>query len=195
MIKRTTFVEGATYHVYNRGNGHDHIFRNPGNYDYFLRKYHEYMGSLWETHAWCLMPNHFHFLITVKAHFSTDDILSTKCSSAFANFTNGYAQSFNKQHNRKGSVFMRSFRRKVVHDREYFKSLVCYVHNNPVKDGMVPAPENWPFSSYSDFINRGASVVGNDPVISLFGGKEEFRRQHILHRSPGSIEIPWLLAS
>jgi len=90
---------------------------------------------------------------------------------------------------------MRSFRRKIVRDEKYFKDLVCYIHNNPVKDGMVPSAENWPFSSYCDYINRGESVAGRDPVISLFGDKEEFKKQHILYRSPGSIEIPWSLAS
>jgi putative transposase len=189
MLSNTLFIEGGTYHVYNRGNGDDPIFRNHANYEYFLKKYFLYMSMHWETHAWCLMPNHFHFIVTVKPPLMGEEY--TQCSQAFANLCNGYAQSFNRQHKRMGSLFMRSFRRKNVTDRDYLKTLTCYVHNNPVKPGMVRYPDQWEYSSYNQLYNADASKYETHSLLKLFGSKGEFHREHIVHNSPGSIEIPY----
>ena len=193
MIKNTSFIEGATYHVYNRGNGHDRIFRNPGNYEYFMMKYLEYMDRHWDTHVWCLMPNHFHFLVTVRKHVDPETI-SEKCSQAYSNFSNGYVQSFNRQHHRKGSLFMRSFKRKLVNDTNYLKTLTCYIHNNPVKDGLLPSAENWMFNSYKELLHAPPLRYKFHPILSLFGSAEQFRHEHLMHTSPGSINIPYVAA-
>ena len=57
--------EPGIYHIYNRGNYQQKIFFNKDNYFYFLRKCHQYLKSVSEVLAWCLIPNHFHFLIEV----------------------------------------------------------------------------------------------------------------------------------
>ncbi len=57
---------GKFYHIYNRGNNSERIFFNEGNYEFFLRRYNETLSHLVETYAFCLLPNHFHFLIRVK---------------------------------------------------------------------------------------------------------------------------------
>ncbi len=54
------------YHIYNRGNEGRTIFFQSENYRYFLSKYAEYMSAYWDTYAYCLLPNHFHFAIQVK---------------------------------------------------------------------------------------------------------------------------------
>ena len=188
-----SFIEGATYHVYNRGNGHDRIFRNPGNYDYFLNKYWEYMSPHWDTNAWCLMPNHFHFIITVRPHLNCESV-NEKCWRSFANFCNGYVQAFNKQHRRRGSLFMRGFRRKLVNDDEYLKTLVCYVHNNPIKDGFVPSAENWHYSSYKELLHAPPLQYEHNRILKLFGDHQQLKQDHLLFVSPGSINIPYMAA-
>jgi len=57
---------GKYYHIYNRGNNKEILFRETGNYEYFLRLYDKYISPIAQTYAWCLMPNHFHLLIQVK---------------------------------------------------------------------------------------------------------------------------------
>jgi len=194
MEKRTSFIADGIYHVYNRGNGNDKIFRNPGNYEFFMKKYWEYMNPHWDTISWCLMPNHFHFLIRVRENFRHPDKLGLLCSQAFSNFSNSYVQSYNRQHKRKGSLFMRSFKRKCVHDTEYLKTLVCYIHNNPVKDGIVPFPESWPFSSYYDLLQSTSIQFAREPALAVFENKEDFVLQHKLQLSPGYISIPYVAA-
>ena len=60
-----TIHEPGIYHIYNRGNNQQTIFFSDENYFYFLRKCHRYLKPVSEIFAWCLMPNHFHFLIEV----------------------------------------------------------------------------------------------------------------------------------
>jgi putative transposase len=189
MEKRTAFIEDVIYHVYNRGNGYEPIFRNFGNYDYFLRKYHEYMTPYWETMAWCLMPNHFHFMVRVKPQEESIVTATELCVKAYADFCNGYVQAYNKQHGRRGSLFMRSFKRKPVYDETYIRKLICYIHNNPVKDGIVQRPEEWFHSSYHELHKMSPSGANVNPIIKRFGTKQDFLHAHIAELNPGTIDL------
>jgi putative transposase len=57
------FEENNLYHIYNRGNNKQTIFFTRENYLYFLNKIKKYISPHCNIIAWCLMPNHFHFLI------------------------------------------------------------------------------------------------------------------------------------
>jgi REP element-mobilizing transposase RayT len=57
---------GCFYHIYNHANGSDNLFREEENYYYFLRKWKKYIHPIADTVAYCLMPNHFHWLVKVK---------------------------------------------------------------------------------------------------------------------------------
>lgn len=59
-------LAGQFYHVYNRGNNHENLFYSHENYRYFLEKWQQYLTDYVDTYAYCLLPNHFHFLIQVK---------------------------------------------------------------------------------------------------------------------------------
>ena len=54
------------YHVYNRGNNREPLFRERRNYPYFLKLYAKYIEPVAETYAYCLLKNHFHLLIRTK---------------------------------------------------------------------------------------------------------------------------------
>jgi REP element-mobilizing transposase RayT len=54
---------GNYYHIYNRGNNGEPLFFEEENYIYFLKLYDKYISPIAETYAWCLMKNHFHFLV------------------------------------------------------------------------------------------------------------------------------------
>ncbi len=57
---------GKYYHIYNRAVGKENLFRQTTNYEHFLGLYDKYIEPVAETYAWCLMPNHFHFLVRIK---------------------------------------------------------------------------------------------------------------------------------
>jgi putative transposase len=72
MQKFIPLEQGKFYHIYNRGiNGVD-LFRGKENYLHFLRLYDKYVGLVADTYSWCLLKNHFHLLVRIKAE---EDIL------------------------------------------------------------------------------------------------------------------------
>ncbi len=64
---KAILIPEGTYHIYNRANGNESLFFREDNYLYFLEKYKEYISPVAETFCYCLMPNHFHFLIRIKS--------------------------------------------------------------------------------------------------------------------------------
>ena len=189
-----------SYHIYNHANGNDILFKEETNYLYFISKYEKYMSSVINTYAYCLMPNHFHILVTLKAEgeiFSTIDkshviekynslttatekenYLSLFVSKQFSNLFSSYTQAFNKKYKRMGSLFMKNFKRKLVNDDNYFVDLIKYIHINPVKDGFVKKPEDWKYSSYNTILSDELSFLKRDEVIDLFGDEENFKFCH-----------------
>ncbi|GMQ79471.1 MAG: hypothetical protein BMS9Abin02_2068 [Anaerolineae bacterium] len=57
---------GQYYHIYNRGNNREILFREQRNYPYFLKLYVKYIEPVAETYAYCLMSNHFHLMVRIK---------------------------------------------------------------------------------------------------------------------------------
>ena len=60
------FSNGQIYHVYNRGNNSQTVFFSRENYLFFLEKVRKYLSPHADILAWCLMPNHFHLMISVS---------------------------------------------------------------------------------------------------------------------------------
>lgn len=160
------------YHIYNHANGDDNLFREGKNYPFFLKKYHHHIDPIADTMAWCLMPNHFHLLVRIKGErdlkrdfpkFRTLENLNNEekelklshlLSKQFANFFSSYSQSFNKVYKRRGSLFLKNFKRKVITSEKYLFNLILYIHLNPVKHGFTKKPEDWDWSSYFDFMKE-----------------------------------------
>jgi len=66
-MSQLALVPEKVYHVYTHANGFENLFYNEDNYHYFLRKYEEYILPIGETYAYCLMPNHIHFMIKIRS--------------------------------------------------------------------------------------------------------------------------------
>jgi putative transposase len=92
------FVSNDFYHVYNRANTNtDKLFYQQKNYAYFLQKFNEYLSDYLEVWAYCLIPNHFHFLVRVKA---LDDVaLNNSINAAKSIDTVALSQSLNAVQN------------------------------------------------------------------------------------------------
>jgi putative transposase len=71
-------IPGKYFHIYNRGINGQNLFLEPANYEHFLRLFEKYVDPVGETFAWCLMPNHFHFLIRIRS-FSNPDRVEQPC--------------------------------------------------------------------------------------------------------------------
>jgi putative transposase len=147
---------GLYYHIYNHGNANDNIFLNDDNYTYFLKRYTFFINPLIDTYAYCLMPNHFHFVVYVKTKeeicryysekYSDGKTLANESASLFisqqfSNFFNGYSKAFNKMHNRSGKLFRLPFKRKLLDTDAYLQKAIHYLHANPVHHGFCKEHE------------------------------------------------------
>ena len=164
----------AVYHVYNRGNNGEDLFREDRNYRYFLQLYTRHVHPVAETYAYCLLRNHFHLLISVKSAHQ----VPKAPSQYFANLFNAYAKAINNAYGRTGSLFERPFQRIEVTDEAYFAQLVTYIHVNPVRHGFVEDPADWPFSSYHALCTNRPTRLQRDVVLDWFGGPEGFLSAH-----------------
>ena len=63
MSQPEPLAPGEYYHIYNRGNNRENLFRQERNYDYFMRLYAQYIAPVALTFAFSLLPNHFHLLV------------------------------------------------------------------------------------------------------------------------------------
>ncbi len=149
-----------SYHIYNHANGSENIFREEENYRYFLQQYGKHLEKVVETYAFCLMPNHFHLLVGIKEEevlrrtFPKFETLEKLVSKQFSNFFSSYTQSFNKAFQRRGSLFMKNFKRIPVVDIQQWQETFLYIHLNPVKHGFTQKPEDWKWSSWHGYDNQ-----------------------------------------
>jgi len=177
------------YHIYNRANADDQLFTEDVEYYLFLKKYFNYANLIFSTYGYCLLTNHFHFLVQVRPEselnrnigiFKDDKSRSNYLAQHLGNFFNWYATYFNKKHFRKGSLFIHSFHRKPILDEAYLSTLVCYIHANPVKAGMCKKPEEWKYSSFREFIKGPNFISANNrgQTLEWFDGLANFKETH-----------------
>lgn len=91
---------------------------------------------------------------------------------------NAYAKAFNHHYNRKGSLFIKNFKRKQVDNEIYFRNLVLYIHNNPVHHGFCSHPVEYPWSSYLTCISDKPTLLKRNEVISWFDDRSNFIATH-----------------
>jgi putative transposase len=133
------FYENTYYHLFNRTNNEEALFRSEENYLYFLKKYRYYLDEFFETVGYCLMPTHFHFLVRVKemrdkdvqhlggvghmdreardkgiGHMENDVDVSYQISKAMQTLQSSYTKAINKRYDRHGSLFQAHYKAKPV---------------------------------------------------------------------------------
>lgn len=198
--KQVQLEPEGMYHIYNRANGHEQLFLHAENYRFFLEKYQHYISPIAQTYCYCLMPNHFHFVVKIRSEeellgfskatrtttlpkFQTlegnSDLtgfqnLSGLLSKQFSNLFNAYSKAFNKQNNRKGNLFIRPFKKKRITDSNYLLKLIHYIHHNPVEARLATTPKDWKYSSYAAFISNEPTQLERAEVLALFNDRDNF---------------------
>lgn len=128
-----TWQLGGYYHLYNRGAHRLSIFREPENYLFLLRRLKNFLPGLeLSIIAYCLMPNHYHFLIRQDG--------SPPAGLLIQRLFNSYTKAYNKRYGHSGTLFERRYLAKPVTETPHLLHLCRYIHANPVKDGFVAHP-------------------------------------------------------
>jgi REP element-mobilizing transposase RayT len=143
--RATVLVPGSWYHIYNRGVASGPIYLSADHYALFLRGIMRFMApGEDQVIAYCLMPNHYHLLLRM----GPDDL-----SGAMQRLAMSYVNAFNFRLGRSGPMFHGRFQAKLVDRDDYLLHLTRYIHRNPVDALLVRRAEDWPYSSYRDYID------------------------------------------
>lgn len=166
----------SIYHLYNQGNNKQVIFLDELDYTMFLRFYKKYAAPFCDLFAWCLMPNHYHFMLMVNDSGGEVIKVGTLELSRFSNgirlLQSKYCQYFNTRHKHLGSLFRPKAKMKCcdVMPDDYATYLFHYIHSNPVDAGLVIDAADWQFSSYRDYYcQRGGKLINTEKSYHHLG--------------------------
>jgi putative transposase len=143
MPRQPRFLLSQTYyHIINRGNNRDVIFKENDDYLYFLELISRHKEEHWfSLYHYCLMPNHIHFLVRT-GDASGFSVFMKKLNLSFYSY-------FNKKYEFVGHLWQNRYKSQPVGKDEYFIQCGKYIELNPVRAKIVKHPSEYSFSSYN----------------------------------------------
>lgn len=185
-MSNPSFTTDCYYHIYNRGVEKRNIFIGKRDYQQFLLtmdfyrktplpaklsdfkrgmekiKKIETQTALVQIFSYCLMPNHFHFLLK--------QITDSGITHFLRKFTNSYTRYFNTKYDRIGPLFQGTFKAKLIENDEYLLQVSKYIHRNPLKlrNGDL---HSYPYSSYGYYLSKDKHPFCNTEFILSYFSK------------------------
>ena len=151
------------YHIMLRGNERRNIFKDEEDKLRFIETlYEKKQENRFSLHAFCLMDNHAHLAISE----GVEDV-----ARVMKRITVSYVYYFNQKYKRVGHLFQDRFKSEIVEDDSYILTLARYIHQNPVKAGMVKSVGEYKWSSYTCYLNESnyfTKIVETETVLGLF---------------------------
>lgn len=197
-----SLVNNEIYHIFNRGLASQPMFLNKREYDRALEiifyyqnssppmKYSKFlrmsvsdranlldklrMQQKWlvDIISYCLMPNHFHFLLRQKENNGISKFMS--------NFTNSYTRYFNTKAERIGPIVQGKFKSVRIETEGQLLHATRYIHLNPYTGYIVKTfeeLENYPYSSFPEYIgNSQTNLCSKELVLSQFKNQLSYKK-------------------
>jgi len=183
---RPPFEENWYYHIYNRWYNKSIIFNNRRCFEKFF-EYLEYNLNLFKDYfkliSYCILPNHFHFIIHILQNNGTSTKQNKKVPvsvHSVSKFMKQLQWSYSVWHRNKFPLefkqpfFEWRFKAKQIFSEEYLQKCFYYVNYNPIKHWIVGKIEDWPYSSIHQFIDTGTQPGNNIPVYKTWIQLKEF---------------------
>src|SRR5690606_25022373 len=196
------FEFGAIYHLFNKTIGGRKLFLGDMDYTRFLNKFDRYFGPYINLYAFCLIPNHYHFMFRVKTleeinqnklkyEGSKEAVTFLKIRTEIDPFLtdqlrrwfSGTSLYMNKKYNVSGQLFLEKAKRVSVKTEKKVFYLLCYIHHKPIHHGITNKYEDWPHSSYLKYLSLNPdlgyvellTMLGNEDLLT---GRSCFIRMH-----------------
>lgn len=134
-----------------------------------LKKYKEEAGM--SVYAWCLMNNHVHLLVK-----EAEEGLSVTMKRIAVS----YAAYYNLKYQTTGHLFQDRFRSESVESRRYFMTVIRYIHQNPVKAGIVEFVNSWRWSSCPAYYGQKyypGGLLDSEKVFQMVSKETEMARE------------------
>ena len=190
--RKTILATGETYHVFNRSLRNTPLFTDKREYRLFLETTKYYLQSkpavkfsyykaqpnkygvdlgktLVKIAAYCLMPNHYHFIIKQVEDLGIKNFIHR--------LSNSYSHYFNIKHEQKGPLFENRFKAVRIESHEQLVHLSRYIHLNPVTAYLVEDPEDYQYSSYNIYLGKKKSdFVDPSDVLANFSTPQKYKK-------------------
>lgn len=181
-MRKVPLVNNEVYHVYTRSIDNYITFRDENDYtrvievikyyiygnvptsfsNYIKIKNKKYFSLKYEVDtknpvvhiiAYCIMPTHVHLILK--------QVKDNGISLYMKNVFDSYTKYFNSKYQRKGTLWEGKFKSVHVESNEQLLHLTRYIHLNPTTAGIVKEPEEWPYSSYMEYLNKSNEKICN----------------------------------
>lgn len=164
--KPRIYSNAQVYHVILRGNNKQILFYDDSDRLYLLTHLKKYAGDLKiELFSYCLMSNHVHLLIGNAT--PTISLFIQKLATS-------YAMYFNRKYERSGHLFHGRFKSEPVESNEYFKTVLRYILQNPLKATSCNF-ETYKWSSYAETLDSNCStIIAKDYIYNVFSSKDNY---------------------
>ncbi len=188
--RKVIFAVGEIYHIFNRSLQDIPIFKSNREIDNFLKAMEFYLmptppvkfsiyrrsrksipidltNPLVKIIAYCLMPNHFHFIL-----FQNQE---NGIKTYVQRLINSYSHYFNIKNARRGPLFESPFKAVRIETEEQLLHLSRYIHLNPVTAYLVEHPADYPYSSFSTYLeNKNFIPIESSIILSLFSTPQQY---------------------
>jgi len=176
-------LQPATYyHIYNRGNNSQPVFRNHSDCQCFLQRWEKYIWPIADTYAYCLLENHFHATIQTRKTIvrpETAELIpvdSACIQKQFQRFFTSFAMCQHTKNGSNGAVFKRRFQRSEIQNDDHFRRVVAYNLLNPKKHRLQADCYRYPYSSLQFLYRNAPAFLAQDSLYHMFGSAPELER-------------------
>lgn len=156
--------KSGIYHIMVRGINRQSIFEDDEDRRKFIETMKESVQrSEASIYGYCIMGNHVHMLIK-ETKESVSFTMQRICSS--------FVYWYNWKYDRFGHLFQERYKSEVVEDDKYLLTVLRYIHQNPIKAGLVKKIEKYKWSSYHEYLN-GQIIIDADYILELFAPEKK----------------------
>lgn len=162
------------YHIMMRGINRQNIFEDEEDHLKFMQTLEKYKDkSGYYIYAYCLMGNHVHILLMVGVE-PLEQVMRRICGS--------YVYWYNKKYQRIGNLFQDRFKSEVVENDNYFLTVLRYIHQNPLKAGLVKDIEQYQWSSIGEYASHidSTNIVDTNFALKLFADDEKIAVRELI---------------
>jgi len=160
------------HHIMLRGINRSNIFESDQDKEYFLNSmYRARKKGSFKVIGYCLMNTHLHLLFQE----------SEEIGVSMKRITVSYVQWFNRKYNRVGHLFQNRYKSEPIEDEKYLMAVLRYIHQNPIKAGMVKEAVKYNWSSYNQYLKMYDSnnyTIDGEIMKAYFDSKKSFAEFH-----------------
>ncbi len=162
------------YHILFRGINRQDLFEENADFQKILEIIKDVKEEMqFKLHAYCLMTNHVHLFIEEKDFGDIKKIMHKTLTK--------YVGWYNYKYMRSGSLIGNRYKSEPIENEEYYLTLMRYIHQNPIRAGLVDNIEDYPWSSYNAYINKGFNnIVDTEGFLLMLNENEQTARKMFL---------------